>query len=261
MAHHIRQPTTKLLHVFDRLTGTTFLVDTGAEVSVLPAAHCQKSLPPTTHLYAANGTRIPVFKRQTLQLGLNLRRSFTWTFYVAAVSQPILGADFLQNFDLLVDMRNRKLLDPLTSLWTHGTAASGESTGFSTIRRDDQFASLLSGFPALTQPYSATKPVKHHVTHCIETTGPPIYAKARRLAPERYRQVKAEFDALLQQGIIRPSSSNWSSALHVVSKKNGDIRPCGDYRALTPASRWTVTLCPTSRNSRPSSLAPPSSHA
>ena len=37
-------------------------------------------------------------------------RQFSWTFLLAPVAFPILGADFLSNFRLLVDISNKRLV-------------------------------------------------------------------------------------------------------------------------------------------------------
>jgi len=90
------------VHVNDLRSGKLFLINTGAEISVIPP--CFKAHQPSdVHLSAANGTRIKTFSPKTLNLDLGFLRIFPWTFEMADVSWSIIGADFLRYFGLLVD--------------------------------------------------------------------------------------------------------------------------------------------------------------
>ena len=64
---------------------------------------------------AVNNTPITTYGQRSLTLNLGLRRSLPWIFIIADVQNPILGADFLRRFGLLVDMKQRQLSLTFTS--------------------------------------------------------------------------------------------------------------------------------------------------
>ena len=86
----------------------------------------------------------------------------------------------------------------------------------------NNYTKLLGQFPELTRPTTKGEPVKHGITHKIVTKGHPVFAHPRRLAPDRLFTAKREFDDIIKLGVIEPSDSEWSSALHMVPKKKRD---------------------------------------
>ena len=58
----------------------------------------------------ADGKHLHCWGRRTCSVRTRIRE-FSWSFLLAPVAFPILGADFLSNFRLLVDISNERVVE------------------------------------------------------------------------------------------------------------------------------------------------------
>ena len=97
----------RLLVFTDTSSKQWFLVDTGSAYSIIPHQSTAAASGPA--IVAADRTPIPCWGscKRTITAG---GQRFTWSFLKAAVAFPILGADFLAAFDLMVDLKRGRLV-------------------------------------------------------------------------------------------------------------------------------------------------------
>ena len=223
---------TSLLKLHCSKNGLNFLIDSGASCSAVPKS-LYKSTTKDGVLQAANGTKIFTYGNINLHLNLGFRRNMYHNFILADVQQPILGADFLEKYNLTLKMNQRIVQDEET-----GISVKGHKT-FSSIyaireKICPRAEKLLSKFDELTDDYKPSKPAntENRYTHEIVTEGCPPYFRPRKLNPKMLEATKEHFEQLLRDGIVRESISEYASPLHIVPKGSGENRFVGDYRAL-----------------------------
>ena len=191
----------ELLHLTDELSGQRFLVDTGASYSIFPHQSSQPVCGPV--LKGPGGQTIACWGEKELPVQFSGRR-FTWTFLLAKVEFPILGADFLKHFNLIVDLAASQLLatDTLQRFAARppaATAAAAQARGglFSAVESTPPlFRGVFNEFQDVASSGSSLPPVKHKTLHHITPRG----RRRRRASAAWTRQSWRP---------LRPNSASW----------------------------------------------------
>ena len=136
------------LFINDPVSGLRYLIDSGSDVSAIPASKFKTSLrKPDQSLCAANGSSIDVFGTKFMRISLGFRRNFENNFLVASVTKPIIGADFLRNSGLLIDIKNNRLIDPTTKSFVEGIRFNGNFDSLKFFSIEHRYDEILKKFP------------------------------------------------------------------------------------------------------------------
>lgn len=230
-----------LLMLKDRWSHRQFLVDTAADIFVIPATSLDK-----VSLHKSSDTSVTckqlmahqfVFRSTSLILHLSAWGLDAFVPH-AEVHHPLLSADFHHCHKLLVTYLQQIFCG---HLWLDFVLClSPEPLNYCCLQPmtipQDPLLFILSDIPTFMKSKFSGTEAKRGVFHQIPLTGLSGWTLPQHLEPSKLCAAKLEINSVVLMGNICPSSSPWVSPHHMLPKTNVKWRPCGDYLQMTISS-------------------------
>lgn len=229
----------------------TGLLDTGSSLTILGnkshehllTADCKLEKRESINFIAAGGERLNSIGIMHLPINFQGQTHTLTAFVVPEVKNSlILGMDFWRTFDLFP-----KHLDSISF------SKESDSTFPSDVI--DKESDILHSYDHLTDRQRAIadeiilrfRDISYEerglgrtslITHPIDTgDAAPIRQRYYRMSPEKQRILVEQLDEMLNEDVVEPCESPWSSPVLLTPKKNGELRFCLDSRKLNAVTR------------------------
>jgi len=123
--------------------------------------------------------------------------------------------------------------DKSTSLPCNDSLSASQKADL--VKLQECFADVFSPLPGRTNL------IQHHIE-----THPGVTARSRpyRLPEHKRKIVQEELKAMVAMGVVEESNSPWCSPIVLVTKKDGSIQFCVDYRRVNDVSRFDAYPMP-----------------
>lgn len=102
----------------------------------------------------------------------------------------------------------------------------------SSVLSSTELLDLLTEYSDIFATSGAPGAQNHVVKHTIKTTGLPVRQSLHKMPMTLKETIDKEVTKMLEQGIVEPSTSPWSSPVVMVKKQDGTWGFCIDYRKL-----------------------------
>ena len=237
-----------------------FLIDTGSTITIVSNDAWTTSNPDclpeiletNVRLLQANGAPIETYGETTLTMRFGTQEYDVLVIIADIEVDGILGMDFLQKSNTTIDCDKMSLtiqgeVIPCTNHSEDRNVMMINDNDVPEYLKDiyartkqsideeyhQDVATLLNEYSDVFSQGDHDIGRTDKIKHSIHTTcAAPIRQRPRRHPMGQREEVENQVQDMLDRGIIKPSTSPWSSPIVLVDKKDGTKRFCIDYRLL-----------------------------